>query len=336
MRKSIVFPRKYPYNLAQRGCESVIQRIIFKVDSPSLEFTHFNADQLPYACLLEPMERHVDATISWHWHQCYEIVYVTEGAMECHTPDQVVRLEKGEAVFVSAGVLHRYRQVSQTPCVLYAHIFDASFLIGQLGSRLYQKYIYPISKSPDIQLQAIRPENYHQKRMLECLQNMVELARQEPFGYEFQLQHQLSQFWCRLLTLTSDQQSSIPSQNDSDISRIKQMLGFIHQNYAQPLTLQQIADSAAVSQRECSRCFQRCFQMSAISYLLDYRIRAAARMLLETDQSITQISKCCGFCSASYFGKRFQEAFGCSPRDYRHRVPQAGTELENKIPNIQD
>ena len=297
----------------------MIQRINFKVDSPNLEFLHFTADQFPYACLLESMERHVDATISWHWHGCYEIVYVSEGAMECHTPDEVLLLEKGEAVFVSAGVLHLYRQVSQTPCLLYAHIFDAAFLIGQLGSQLYQKYIYPISKSPDLCVQPIRPENIHQKLMLEHLQTMTELARQEAFGYEFELQHQLSRFWCRLLTLTAHRQNTLPTQNDSDITRIKQMLSFIHQNFAQPLTLQQIAGSAAISQRECSRCFQRCFRMSAIAYLLDYRIRTAARLLLETQLSVTQISEQCGFCSPSYFGKRFQEAFGCSPRDYRRK-----------------
>lgn len=314
----------------------MIQRINFKVESPNLEFSHFKTDQLPYVCLLEPMERHVDATISWHWHPCYEIVSVAEGAMECHTPDQVLRLEKGEAVFVSAGVLHRYRQVSQSPCILYAHIFDVSFLIGQLGSQLYQKYIYPISKSPDIQLQAIRPDNHHQKLMLENLQKMVEFARQEPFGYEFMLQHQLSQFWCRLLTLTSQHQSTISSQSDNDISRIKQMLSFIHQNFSQSLTLQQIADSAAISQRECTRCFQRYFQTSAVSYLLDFRIRTAARMLLETDQSITQISKLCGFCSPSYFGHRFQEAFGCSPRDYRHRASQSEKSMESNYPMIPD
>lgn len=298
----------------------LIQQIDFVVDSPNMEIMHFSPDQFPYACLYEPMERHVDATISWHWHQCYEVVYVAEGEMECHSPNQMLHLQQGEAVFVNAGVLHLYRKVSQGPCVLYAHIFDASFLAGSLGSNIYQKYIYPISKSPDIQLQAIRPDNHHQRLMLEHLQNMTTLVRQEAFGYEFQLQHQLSQFWCRLLTLTSDRQSAVPGHSPSDIQRIKMMLGFIHENFAKPLTLQDIADAASISQRECSRCFQRCFQVSAIGYVHDYRIRMATRMLLETDMSINQISKNCGFCTPSYFGRRFQETFGCSPREYRQKV----------------
>lgn len=297
----------------------MIQHIDFKVDSPNKEFTHFSPDQLPYICVYEPMERHVDATISWHWHQCFEIVYVAEGEMECSSPDQTLHLKKGEAVFVNIGVLHRYRQYNSSACILYAHIFSAAFLAGALGSEIYQKYISPISKSPGIQLQAIRPDNLHQKLMLEHLQNMITLSRQEPFGYEFQLQNQLSQFWCRMLTMTADRQSAVPGSSQVDVQRLKQMLHFIHTNYAQPLTLQEIAASAMISQRECSRCFQRCFQTSAIQYLHDYRLRMATRMLLESQKSITQISEHCGFCTPSYFGRRFQDVYGCSPRAYRKK-----------------
>ena len=304
----------------------MIQHITFKVESPNLEFMHFSPDQFPYACLYEPMEHHVNATISWHWHQCYEIVYVAEGEMECHSPDQVLRLQKGEAVFVNAGVLHLYQKTSQTPCTLYAHIFDATFLTGNLGSGIYQKYISPISNSPNIQLQAIRPENHHQKLMLEHLQNMITIAQQETFGYEFLLQNQLNQFWCRLLTLTADRQASVPGLSGNDIGRIKQMLNFIHENYARQLTLQDIADAASISQRECSRCFQRCFQVSPINYLHNHRIRTATQLLLQSQESITQISRQCGFCTPSYFGRRFQETFGCSPRDYRKKAHQADLE----------
>ena len=297
----------------------MIRHISFKIDPQDREFMHFSPDQFPYLCLYEPMELHVDATISWHWHQCYEVVYVAEGEMECHCPDQRLHLCKGEAVFVSAGTLHLYRQVSDTPCVLYAHLFDPDFLVGGLSSGIYQKYIYPVSKSPDIRLQAIRPDNHHQKLMLEHLQNMITLSRQEPLGYEFQIRQQLCQFWLRLLTLTADRQSEDPEHPDYDVQRIKAMLNFIHQNYARPLTLQEIADAASISQRECSRCFQRCFRMSTIQYLHDYRIRMAARMLLQSDKSISAISESCGFCTPSYLGRRFQEVFGCSPREYRKR-----------------
>ena len=57
----------------------MIRHINFEIDPQDREFMHFSPDQFPYLCLYEPMELHVDATISWHWHQCYEVVYVAEG-----------------------------------------------------------------------------------------------------------------------------------------------------------------------------------------------------------------------------------------------------------------
>ena len=288
-------------------------------DNPETEVMHIGPDQLPYICVCEPLDFRVDSTISWHWHTYFEVAYVAEGSLECRTPDHSVHLQKGEAVFINSSVLHMYRKTSPGPCMIYAHIFDSRFLAGTLSSGVYHKYISPIIQSQAIPLKPIRPSNYHQTKMLESLNAMVELARKEPFGYEFQLQNQLSQFWCRLLTLTQAQQAeSAPAH--SDISRIKDMLHFIHRNYSRHITLKDIADSAMVSQRECSRCFQRCFRESAIEYLNKYRIRTAANMLLEGNASIQQISSLCGFSSVSYFGKVFHQMLGCTPKEYRNKA----------------
>lgn len=298
----------------------MIQKAIFQLDSTDQEVLHIEPDQLPYVCVYEPMEHRIDGAVSWHWHPCFEVAYLAEGEIECHSPDQVIRLQKGDAVFVNTGVLHMYRKTQNIPCKIYAHIFDSTFLPGTLSSSMYQKYVYPIAKSHAIQLQAIRPDNHHQRLMLDCIRSMISLARQEPFGYEFQLQAQLSQFWCRLLTLTADRQTAEPTDSGADIQRIKVMLQYIHENFPRRITLKDIADSASISERECSRCFQRCFRVSAVQYLNEHRLRMAARMLLESRLSIAQISQSCGFRSASYFGKLFHEAMGCTPLDYRRKA----------------
>lgn len=296
----------------------MIQTDVALPDHPDIQVLHIGPDQLPYVCVCETLERRVNGTISWHWHQYFEVAYVAEGSLECRTPDQTLQLQHGEAVFINTGVLHTYRKTSVGPCVIYAHIFDSRILLGTLSSSIYQTYIYPIAKSHNFGLQPLRPENQHQILMLEALKSMVDLARQEPFGYEFQLQTQLSRFWCRLLTM-ANLQDPVASRSDSDIQRIKAMLHFIHGNYARHLTLKEIADAALISERECSRCFQRCFRESAIAYLNHHRIRTAAGMLLETQESILAISRQCGFSSLSYFGKLFHDTLGCSPKEYRHR-----------------
>lgn len=52
--------------------------------------------------------------------------------------------------------------------------------------------------------------------------------------------------------------------------------------------------------------------------ITSHRLQRATHLLLtQPDQSVTQIALACGFGDPSYFARRFQQAFGSSPRKYR-------------------
>ena len=94
------------------------------------------------------------------------------------------------------------------------------------------------------------------------------------------------------------------------------MLAFIHANYADAICVDAIAASANVSKREAFRSFKQVLGTTPTLYLLQHRVNRAARRLMETSQSITEISSACGFSTPSYFTKVFHDltAFhGISP-----------------------
>ena len=96
------------------------------------------------------------------------------------------------------------------------------------------------------------------------------------------------------------------------------MLDFIHEYFAEELSLSQIARSADISERECLRCFQRGIQISPMQYLLKYRVTRGAAMLLQTpNSSISEISFQCGFNSSSNFSQMFKRFYKSTPRNYR-------------------
>ena len=103
----------------------------------------------------------------------------------------------------------------------------------------------------------------------------------------------------------------------ADTERIKTMMSFIHDHYGEKISLENIAGSANISARECARCFRRCINSSPNEYLIEYRLRMAMRLLLESDRSVLEISEETGFSSASYFTKTFREALNCTPKEYR-------------------
>ena len=78
-----------------------------------------------------------------------------------------------------------------------------------------------------------------------------------------------------------------------------------------------IADAAAVSTRECLRCFRASIRQSPMEYLIDYRIRTARKLLETTDLPVTEVALRCGFNSPSYFTKQFHSICGVTPNACR-------------------
>lgn len=133
------------------------------------------------------------------------------------------------------------------------------------------------------------------------------------------LRSQLCEIWLRILQQT-DALLRMPPTHQKDSARIKLMLVYIHEHYAEKLPIAELAQAAHLSERECYRTFQDALHTTPTEYLTRYRLQVACQMLTRSDSSITTISQLCGFGSSSYFGKIFARRIGCTPLEYRqHR-----------------
>lgn len=289
----------------------------FQSGNNSREILPMEQSGFPYLCMYRDMNAYVDREFPWHWHTAFEIDYVQEGELEFRTADSSVTLRKGEAIFINSGVLHSYCAKEGQDCRLCAHLFDIQFLSGMHQNVIEEKYVIPIMNSQELQIFPIRPDSLEGVRMMERILNMIELSKEEPFGYELEIRAEMGRFWCMLLKATENLRSGDGRRKNADVERIKIMMRYIHENYMEKLTLEDIAGSANISPRECTRCFQNCIGNSPVNYLNSYRVYVAAQMLLQTGDSIIQISENCSFSSNSYFGKVFHENMGCTPLEYR-------------------
>jgi len=71
------------------------------------------------------------------------------------------------------------------------------------------------------------------------------------------------------------------------------------------------------SQEHVNRTFRRALNVTPTEWLNGERIRRARQLLETTRMPVLEISFECGFESPSYFHRRFREATGRSPREYR-------------------
>ncbi len=100
---------------------------------------------------------------------------------------------------------------------------------------------------------------------------------------------------------------------------VKGALAYIHQNYASPLSRQQVASALGVSEGYLSEFFKQEMGLSPWDLLKRFRIQRACELLKTTDDSITEIASLVGFEDPSYFGRVFSKQVGVSPKAYREQ-----------------
>ncbi len=104
---------------------------------------------------------------------------------------------------------------------------------------------------------------------------------------------------------------------DALYRRLHQARDFMEAEYAQALTLEQLAQLACLSPNHFLRSFRALFGTSPHQYLTERRLRAAKILLERTDLPITQVTLTVGFLSHGSFTRLFAQRVGTAPERYR-------------------
>ena len=116
-------------------------------------------------------------------------------------------------------------------------------------------------------------------------------------------------------TLASSSYAKIAVEDDS--RRVLKVKNYIAKNYMDELRLAQLAEIAGMSPSAFSRFFKLHTGRNLSDYIIDIRLGYAARMLVDTSRSISEISYACGFNNLSNFNRIFKRKKECSPSEFR-------------------
>ncbi|MBI4854836.1 MAG: helix-turn-helix transcriptional regulator [Acidobacteria bacterium] len=102
--------------------------------------------------------------------------------------------------------------------------------------------------------------------------------------------------------------------------RLRRAIEYMHINYNKELILSEIAQAAFLSEYHFAHLFKKLTGMTPNNYLIAIRIEQAKKFLIETDQSMANISLSVGYSSQSHFTKVFRAYTGLTPAKYRERL----------------
>lgn len=102
-----------------------------------------------------------------------------------------------------------------------------------------------------------------------------------------------------------------------DSQRILKVKNFIDSNYMDEIKLKTLAGIACMSEAAFSRFFKLHTGRTVSDYIIEIRLGNAARMLVDTNNTVADISFQCGYNNLSNFNRVFKRKKGCSPTEFR-------------------
>jgi len=99
--------------------------------------------------------------------------------------------------------------------------------------------------------------------------------------------------------------------------KLVDVIHLMESNIEEPLPLPGIADQCELSLRQIERLFHKYRGVTPSQYYLSLRLLHAKQLLLNTNNSVIDISIATGFETQSYFTACYRKYFGSSPRNHR-------------------
>ncbi len=293
------------------------------------ELTSHGTTAFPIAFYFYHMSDFFNARVPWHWHEELEFLRAEEFPLICTANRRQYYLNPGEAVLFNRNILHSIAAADGQFGAETAIVFHPKIIYGYSDSILETKYVEPFLSCRELDCTVFRPSVPWQKRILSMFDETFCLQKRREEGFEIKIFCLLNEIWTLLYENCKDVIQKNTKLFCPESDRTKLLLSYIHDNYQKPLAVDVLASYAHISKRECFRCFKNGLGITPNSYLVQYRIRIALKLLTETSKSIAEIGYETGFQDTSYFCKTFKEIMGCTPKKYRDApdfglVSQAG------------
>ena len=258
------------------------------------------------------VERDISAggnKVGMHEHAFYELYFLVSGQRRYLMKHTVFDIEPGNLLIIPKMHLHRATSTNQTGYdryVLYFSDRQASKLADLIGSDSLNEMITGgCIKLPGFISKQIQKDMEEIRNELESPTAVTDAV----------VTHLFHGIMLNTLRHGSKKEHLIGESAD----KVQMIAKYITEHYSEDITLTMVANMAYLEKTYFSKRFKMITGFGFQEYLLQTRILAAEKLLLETKLSVSKISESCGFSCSNYFGDVFRRYKGISPSEYRKK-----------------
>lgn len=255
--------------------------------------------------------------VSHHWHNEIEIIYVEKGELLFNVDMQPAKVTSGQCVFINSEQLHSIYAIYNKPSIHHAIVFDLNILNASIYDYYQNKYIDPIlNKSLRFPLCLDLNSKYGNKTLHEILE-IIDTYHKKGAGCELNIKGSLLKIIGNLYEENNFIGSTSTTPKYYKVQIIKKVFNFISNNYTHKIYIDELAAEANMNTRYFCRFFKSVTGKTPVTYINEYRIEQAAKMLKTQDAKVMEVCFNVGFDNFSYFIKKFKECKNCTPSQYQ-------------------
>lgn len=250
-----------------------------------------------------------------HWHKEFEITHVRKGTCSYQIDLETYQIQEGDFLLLPPEMLHGTGEDPKKEFITDSFVFRMDMLESQGQDSCTARFLAPLNRG-QLRFPVYIPAGSPSTGLLrDSFERIRRIFLEKPFGYELEIKAELYHFFFLLYSHVPYQRTDLEHQ---EITRkLKVVIQFIQEHYQQTVTVRELAEVCHFSEYHFMRFFRQHMKMTCIEYLNQYRLEMAARQLVQTDLSVTDIALETGFNNISYFIRVFKKKFGITPREYR-------------------
>jgi AraC-like DNA-binding protein len=253
----------------------------------------------------------------WHYHPEFELTYISNSQGVRYVGNNIENFYENDLVLLGSNLPHCWinsndQEEPSKAVVIYLN----QDLVKWLGEEPFNGIHSLFGKSN----QGIR---FHPNVALKVKSKLYELLNADPFEKYITLLQILKE-----LSVTSEfdllsQQGFSYELNNANNGRINEVYEFVRKNHQRKITLREVASHVNMSEEYFSRFFSKSMMKSFFTFLNEYRINRASKLLIETDKQVSEICYQVGYESIPFFYRQFKKIKQIPPQSYRSQYLNA-------------